>query len=409
VKIVFVNRFFFPDSSATSQMLSDLAIDLAQDHEVHVVTSRLKYDDPAAGLPPREHVKGVVVHRVWTSRFGRRSHLGRTVDYLTFYLSSMLRLLAVLSAGDLVVVMTDPPLISVAAAVVGKLKRARILNWLQDLFPEVANELDFKHLARTTGEILGWCRDRSLSMASCNVVLGDAMAAKVAGRAIPAERIRVIHNWSSGTQVRPLAPELNGLRREWGLDGKFVVGYSGNMGRAHDFTSLLGAAQQLAHRRDIVFLLIGAGKQRPDLEAAVSRQRLTNVMFRPYQPREILAQSLTAPDCHIVSLKPVLEGLIVPSKLYSSLAAGRPVIFLGADDGEVGRLMKAGPAFGIRVDPEDVTGLVRAIEHLSADPGRSAALGLAGRRIFEQRFDQPIAVAKWRALIAETAAPPAHN
>jgi glycosyltransferase involved in cell wall biosynthesis len=409
VKIVFVNRFFFPDSSATSQMLSDLAIDLAQDHEVHVVTSRLEYDDPAAGLPAHEQVKGVVVHRVWTSRFGRRSHLGRTVDYLTFYLSSMLRLLAVLRAGDLVVVMTDPPLISVAAAVVGKLKRARIVNWLQDLFPEVANELDFKHLARTTGELLGWCRDRSLSMASCNVVLGDAMAAKVAGRAIPAERIRVIHNWSSGTQVRPLAPELNGLRREWGLDGKFVVGYSGNMGRAHDFTSLLGAAQQLAHRRDIVFLLIGAGKQRPDLEAAVSRQRLTNVMFRPYQPREILAQSLTAPDCHIVSLKPVLEGLIVPSKLYSSIAAGRPVIFLGAEDGEVGRLMKAGPAFGIRVDPEDVTGLVRAIEHLSADPGRSAALGLAGRRIFEQRFDQPIAVAKWRALIAETAAPPAHN
>jgi colanic acid biosynthesis glycosyl transferase WcaI len=409
VKIVFVNRFFYPDSSATSQMLSDLAIDLAQDHDVHVVASRLEYDDPAAGLPAQEHVKGTVVHRVWTSRFGRRSHLGRTVDYLTFYLSAMLRLIAVVSAGDLVVVMTDPPLISVPAALIGRLKRARVLNWLQDLFPEVANELDFKYLARTTGKILGWCRDRSLSMASCNVVLGDAMAAKVAARAIPAERIRVIHNWSSGTLVQPLAPELNALRREWGLDGKFVVGYSGNMGRAHDFTALLGAAQQLAHRDDILFLLIGAGKQRPELEAAVSRQRLTNVMFRPYQPRDILAQSLTAPDCHIVSLKPVLEGLIVPSKLYSSLAAGRPVIFLGADDGEVGRLMRAGPPFGIRVDPDDVTGLVRAIEQLSADPGRSAALGLAGRRLFEQRFDQPIAVAKWRALIAETAAAPAHN
>jgi colanic acid biosynthesis glycosyl transferase WcaI len=235
------------------------------------------------------------------------------------------------------------------------------------------------------------------------------MAVKIAGRAISDARIRVIHNWSSGTQVQPLAPELNALRREWGLDGKFVVGYSGNMGRAHDFTSLLGAAQRLAHRDDIRFLLIGAGKQRPDLEAAVRGHRLTNVMFRPYQPREILAQSLTAPDCHIVSLKPVLEGLIVPSKLYSSIAAGRPVIFLGADDGEVGRLMKAGPAFGIRVDPDDVDGLVRAIEMLSADRSRSAALGLVGRRIFEERFDQPIAVAKWRALIAETAAQPAQN
>jgi glycosyltransferase involved in cell wall biosynthesis len=210
----------------------------------------------------------------------------------------------------------------------------------------------------------------------------------------------VIHNWASGEEIRPLAPALNPLRREWGLDGKFVVGYSGNMGRAHDFSSLIAAARQLAARRDIVFLLIGGGKQRPELEAAVQAQRLTNVMFRPFQSRDALGHSLTVPDCHIVSLRSALEGLIVPSKLYSSLAAGRPVIFLGAPDGEVGRLLTEGPPFGVQVATDDVAGLVRAIEQLQSDPARAGTLGLAGRRLFEQRFDKPVAVAKWRALIA---------
>jgi colanic acid biosynthesis glycosyl transferase WcaI len=408
VKVVFINRFFYPDTSATSQMLSDLAIHLAEDHEVHVVTSRLRHDQQGDALPAIDRVERTFVHRVWSSRFGRRSHLGRTIDYATFYVSATLRLLLLIQPGDLVVPMTDPPLISVAAALAARVKGGRLVNWLQDMFPEVAAELDFKRLARGVGDILVWCRDRSLSMASCNVVLGDLMAAKVAGRAIPARCIRVIHNWSSGDEIRPLAPELNPLRREWGLDGKFVVGYSGNMGRAHDFSSLMAAARQLAHRDDVVFLLIGAGKQRPELEATARAQGLTNVMFRPFQSREALAHSLTAPDCHIVSLKPLLEGLIVPSKLYSSIAAGRPVIFLGSHDGEVGRLLKDGPPFGMQVASDDVGGLVRAIEQLSADRARTAALGLAGRRLFEQQFDKPIAFAKWRAVITETASQPAH-
>ena len=176
------------------------------------------------------------------------------------------------------------------------------------------------------------------------------------------------------------------------------------MGRAHDFASLLGAAERLTGRSDIMFLLIGGGKQRGALETEVRARGLSNVIFYPYQPREVLAQSLTAPDCHIVSLKPSLEGLIVPSKLYSSLAAGRPVIFLGACDGEVSRLMNAGPTFGIRVAPDDVTGLVRAIECLHANPAQSAAFGTTGRQLFERYFDQPIALAKWTSLIAELGA-----
>ena len=404
MKVIFLNRFFYPDISPTSLILSDLAFHLAEGRRVHVITSRLKYDQADEPLPRSESIRGVSVHRVWTSRFGRDSLVGRTVDYLTYYVSATLGLFLLVARGDVVVSMTDPPLISVPASIVARLKGARMVNWLQDIFPEVAGELDFKRLPRLTGSVLAWFRDRSLSTAMCNVVLGDLMAAKLTGRAIPAGQIRVIHNWSSGEAIKPLAPDRNPLRRAWGLDGKFVVGYSGNMGRAHEFVSLLGAAERLNGRADIVFLLIGGGKQRATLEAEVHARGLSHVVFYPYQPREVLAHSLTVPDCHIVSLKPSLEGLIVPSKLYSSLAAGRPVIFLGAHDGEISRLMDSSPAFGIRVAPDDVTGLVHAIERLSANRDQSAAFGTMGRQLFERYFDQPIALAKWTSLIAELGA-----
>jgi hypothetical protein len=137
--IIFVNRFFFPDHSATSQLLSDLCFFLAgKGFQVHVVTSRQLYEDPEAELDTEEEVNGVKVHRVWTSRFGRTNLLLRAVDYLTFYLSAGYQLLLLVSRGNVIVAKTDPPLISVVAWLVARLKGAALINWLQDLYPEVA-------------------------------------------------------------------------------------------------------------------------------------------------------------------------------------------------------------------------------------------------------------------------------
>jgi len=124
-------------------------------------------------------------------------------------------------------------------------------------------------------------------------------------------------------------PVANSLREEWNLGQKFVVGYSGNFGRAHDFATVLDAAAMLRDLRDVHFLFVGNGAQLPWVQARVAALGLTDVSFRPYQPLDRLALSLSVPDLHLVSLKPELEGLIVPSKFYSVLAAGRPVLFVG--------------------------------------------------------------------------------
>src|SRR5882762_1434401 len=154
-KIVFVNRFFFPDQSATSQILTDLAFYLAgSGHDVHVVTSRQRYEEPRASLPSAEVVKGVKIHRIWTSRFGRDKLLGRTADYLSFYLSAGWRLLHLAARDDTLVAKTDPPLISIVAAVVARLRGARLVNWVQDVFPETAMALGVTGMRGWLGSVL---------------------------------------------------------------------------------------------------------------------------------------------------------------------------------------------------------------------------------------------------------------
>jgi colanic acid biosynthesis glycosyl transferase WcaI len=398
VKIVFLNRYFYPDHSATSQMLSDLAFHLAtQGQFVHVITSRQRYDDSGAALPSFELVRGVAVHRVWTSRFGRDRLPGRALDYLTFYLFAAARLVGLLRKGDVVVAKTDPPLISVPTALVGRLRRARLVNWLQDLFPETAERLGLRFAAGPVGACLRWCRNLSLRAAQANVVVGERMRAVVEGFAPGSTN--AIHNWADGSAIRPIAQGANPLRAQWGLDGKFVVGYSGNMGRAHEFGTIIDAAERLRGEPGIVFLFIGDGSERETLEREARARGLTNVLFQPYQLRTALTESLSVADVHLVSLRPELEGLIVPSKFYGIAAAGRSTIFVGAHDGEIARLIAA-HGCGLTVPTGASKTLAEAVRSLRDDPERLAGMGNAARHLFETRFDQRMAMKRWEDVLA---------
>ena len=341
MKIIFVNRFYAPDHSATSQMLTDLAAALAADGiPVHVVTSRLRYDDAAASLAPREAIDGVDVHRVWTSGFGRGNLVGRAFDYLSFYVTAAAKLAALARSGDVIVAKTDPPLVSVVAGWVARMRGARLVNWLQDIFPEVAANLGVGPTRGAVGRLLRWLRDGSLRHAAANVVLGRRMRERVTALGVDPRKIAVIPNWADGARLRPMPRDGNPLRAEWGLGDRFVVGYSGNLGRVHDFRTVLDAADALRAQPDIVFQFIGGGAQMEALRQTVAERRLPNVVFKPYQPREMLGQSLGAADVHLVTLRPELEGLVVPSKFSGVAAVGRPTIFIGDPEGEIGSIVR---------------------------------------------------------------------
>lgn len=360
-----MNRYFQPDHSATSQIASDLAEHLAgRGWDVAAIACRQRYDDPNARLPPRETWNGVAIRRVWSTRFGRAGLAGRAIDYLTFYASAFFAIRRERRA--VIVAMTDPPMLSVLAA----LAAPRVVNWLQDLFPEVAEALGIR-----APRFLRRIRDWSLRRARANVVLGGRMAARV-------PKAVVIHNWADAN-LRPI--DDAGPRRS------FSVGYSGNLGRAHEFGTIIGAMQQLP---DVRFVFTGGGAQ---LES-VRRAAGANAEFRPYAPRERLSESLSSVDAHLVSLQPSLEGLIVPSKFYGVLAVGRPVIFIGARDGELARLIEEHRC-GAVVEPGDVDGLKRAIAEVAGDREMSRR----GRELYLARFAPHHAFAAWERVIEEAA------
>ncbi len=412
MRIIFVNRYFHPDHSATSQLLTDLTVDLAKTHEVMVVTSRQRYDDPLAALAPRDSVDRVRIHRVWTTRFGRGNLPGRAIDYLTFYFAAGMALWRIVAPGDVVIAKTDPPLVSVVATLACRLRGARLVNWLQDLFPEVAEALGTRWVRGPVAACLRGLRNASLRAARTNIVLGERMASRVEALGIRRESIRIIPNWANGAQIRPIDARSSPMRREWGLQRRFVVSYSGNMGRAHEFDTILRAARlvQAAEaeapaeiRKRTAFLFIGGGAQRESIERKGRELGLTELIFMPYQTREKLSESLGAADVHLASLRPELEGLIVPSKIYGILAAGRPVVFIGAEDGEIGRLVRR-EDLGFVVEPGKDAELADILLKLRDDEPLRLEMGARARRVFEAQFDFAIGARKFGEMLAAAAA-----
>ena len=403
MRIHFINRFFFPDHSATSQILTDLAFHLAQKGDtVSVITSRLFYEDPTAILPSSEYINGVHVRRIATTRFGRDRLLGRALDYVSFHFSAGWAAWRTVRRGDILVAKTDPPLISVVAMAVARLRGARLVNWIQDVFPEVATTLGVGIGQGLLGTVSAAMRDASLRAARCNVVLGERMADLLVQRGIARERIVTIPNWADDVVIVPIISAVNELAADWGLTGKFVVGYSGNLGRVHEFGTILDAARILKDDSRIVFLFVGSGAQSEAVKREVAERNLRNFVFRPYQPRERLSWSLGASNLHLVSLRPDMEGLIVPSKFYGVAAAGRPVAFVGDKNGEIAQIVRrhdCGASFAVG----DAGGLASYIRKLADEPEEAARLGTNARAALDANYSQAKAMQKWEIMLSTIA------
>jgi glycosyltransferase involved in cell wall biosynthesis len=399
-RITVVNRFFAPDLSPTSELLTQLAARLAAEGwVVTAVASRSLYNAPGA-LPPTDTIDGVSVRRLWVTRLARHGLAGRVIDYLTFYIMVFLVLTAHLRRGDILVVNTDPPLIGLVCLLAARLRGARLVNWLHDLYPEVAAAHGLAIGRGPVGGVLERLRDASLRGAGLNIAICQEMAASVERRA-PGVPVRVIHNWCDDQAIRPIPAQANPLRAAWELEGLFVVGYSGNLGRTHDWRTIALAAQRLGQRDDVLFLMIGGGAGMTALQAEVTRLGLERrFRFKPYQPREALALTLALADLHLVSLLPAFNGLLFPSKLYAAAAAGRGVIAIGDPAGELATLVRRHRC-GEAAASGDDAGLAAIVESCVADPHLTAEWGARARAMIEEGFSRDHALACWTAAIAQ--------
>jgi colanic acid biosynthesis glycosyl transferase WcaI len=394
-QLIFINRYFHPDQSASSQLLSDLAFALAEaQRDILILTSRQCYDDPDARLPSYEVRGQVKVHRLAGTRFGRTALLGRSIDYFSFYVSMVVTLLKLARAGDTIVAMTDPPMIGMLARPIAWLKGCRLINWLQDLYPEVALAVGTPFLTPTVVKIIKRFRDRSLRAADCNVVISTAMAEKVSTLDIKKERIQLIHNWVDDRVLSPIPAHDNPLRQAWALQDKFVVGYSGNLGRAHDIETILQASVELIDSQ-ILFLCIGGGTQYDALKKATEKRGLMQLFrFMPYQSATDLSYSLSAADLHWVSHKPEFDGLLFPSKFYGIAAVGRGIIAITSGQSELAKLVSEYQC-GLVIEQGNGKALALELKRLRHAPELCSTMGTHARAMLNARFTRAQAIKTW--------------
>ncbi len=395
-RVVFVNRFYWPDEPATAQLLTDLAEGLAAEGwAVSVIASH----PGRPGVPGCEQRNGVSIHRVRGPRWGRHSLLGRMADFAAFLVGASWRCVRVLHRGDTLVTKTDPPLLGVILWPWARLCRARQIHWVQDIYPEVA-------MAVTAGRASLWLlaslrgvRDFTWRHSAGCVALGDDMAAFIRARGVEGSHISIIGNWApTGLALAPTA-EVAALRRDWGLGDKFVIAYSGNLGRVHDLDPVLDLAGLLRDEPHIAFLFIGGGAQHARLRQRALDEQLRNVHFQPAQPRDRLAAALGVGDLHLVTLLPSCASLVFPSKLYGVAALGKPILFLGPDDSEPARLVRA-YGMGIACHREAIAEVAATVRLLARNPVALAKYGAAADAFAQTAGASRIALARWQEKFA---------
>lgn len=333
--VLFINRVYPPDVAATGQLLAELATGLhGLGWQVTVVTSR-----STKGADTCEHLDGVSVERVSGLPFTRASHWRRLLSYVSLYPALLWRALR-LPKADVVVTMTDPPLQLLLGVVLKRFRKARLVHWAQDIYPELAEALGVLPANGIATLLLRRLSTWGLKHHDHIVTVGECMQQRLVERGIDAARISVIPNWADHQLIHPIAHDSNPFRQRHGLQGRFVVMYSGNLGLAHDFMSIVDAAELLQQSLpEVLFLFVGEGPQRAWLIEQIKTRRLENIRLLPPQSKHDLAASLGAADLHLVSMRQSLVGLLVPSKVYGILAAGRPLLFLGPESSEVARLV----------------------------------------------------------------------
>lgn len=392
-RLLALNQYYSPAAEADGQLLADLCQALLDEYDVTVVTGRTR----AARQPGRRMHRGVEVIRVPSFAFPRRRLSLRAVNYVSYAALAMPAAMA-RARPDVVLCMTNPPFLGDAAYAVARRFGAPLVVVSQDLFPEVATVLG--HLdSGPTARALGRATRFYLERADRVVALGDTMRRRLEAKGVPPERIRVIPNWVDTGAIVPFPPD-NEWSRAHGLDGRFVVMHSGNVGHAQDLESLVRASTLLRDLDDLAVVVVGGGAGHPDLVRLVTALGANKVRLLPHQPRSLLSKSLSAASVHVVGLARGLAGYVVPSRAYGVLAAGRPLIAAVDSDSETAALVRKARC-GFVVPPGEPEALAAAIREAHASRPELDAMGRRARAHAVAEADRSIAVARYRSLLAE--------
>lgn len=405
--VAFFNRSFYPDTAATGQLLTDLCEDLVRNHgcRVSVVAGVPLLPSGAAPrvgwrLVGRETYRGVDIFRALGTHFDKMRFAGRASNYITYFVSACWAGLR-LDRPDVVVALTDPPIIGLAALLAARRFRVPLVMSYRDLFPEVTALLPDFH-SDTIDALLQAVNRFLVRKAARVVALGETMRRRlIEDKGAPPEKTVIIPDWADTSAISP-GPKRNAFSEAHGLAGRFVVMHSGNIGFSQSLETVVDAAMILRDVADIHVVFVGEGVKKADLEDRARSLGLSNITFLPFQPKERLAESFASADVFIVSLQRGLAGYIVPSKLYGILAAGRPYVAAVEDTCEIALIARAHQC-GLVAEPSNARDLAEKILIFHRDRERLARFG-ANARSAAFAFDRTLQVGNYFTLLRTIAA-----
>jgi glycosyltransferase involved in cell wall biosynthesis len=371
--VLLLNEYYPPDTSATAKMAMQVAETLAQRHKVTVVAGRPSYDPEefySYSFLRRDERSNVVVERVGSTAFPRHKMKRRVSNYLSYLALAVPR--ALMIRPDVVLAMTDPPVAGIAGAFVARMSGRPFVYNIRDLYPDMAvggGIVPPGSWAERWERVHRW----ALRHATRVIVLGDDMRDRIVSKGIAPERVVVVRDGASPPAATPEPDHIVVKEIRGGF--AFVAVHAGNLGFYGAWETLLKAADILRNE-NVGLVFIGDGANRASLE--LSAANATNVRFLPFRPVEQVPHVMMAGDVHIVTVKRGLEGVVVPSKLYSILAAGRPVLVVAPAQCDAARIvLEAG--CGLAADPDDPAAVAAAICELRDHPARLIEMGRRAR------------------------------
>ena len=381
VRILLLNLYYPPDTSATAKMAQTVVDALSAAHEVTVVCGRPSYEpterrawrlwrtETAGGSLQAAKAK---IIRVGSTDYSRTEMRRRVLNYLTYVALSVPVSLFV--RCEVVLGMTDPPFEGIVAALVALLKGKPLVYNVRDLYPDMAmgGSIVKPGLLTKVWEMLHrWALRRSKRV----VVLGEDMRARIVAKGVKAERVTVVRDGAEICEAESSpAVDFEVVRAIRG-DFKFVLLHAGNLGFYGAWETLVAAARKLADE-GIGLVFVGDGAQREQVKGAAAD--CTNVRFLPFFPAGKISSVLAAPDAHVVTVKRGLEGVIVPSKMYGILAAGKPIVAVAPPDTDVAKIGEE-RGFAVSADPDDALRLADVIRQVSRNAEKLRRMGEAAR------------------------------
>ena len=382
MQVLFINQFFWPDTAATGQLLTDVAREIdPQLHAVTVLCGKSVYGAVDSVSPPPVKI-------VQCADFAfSRGKFGRVLSYASFLLGAMMQGVRG-PKPELVLSLTTPPLVSLVGTLLKSVRGARHIIWEMDVYPDIAVDLNVLKRKSIVTRVIGFLADLPRKRADGIIALGEDMKARLIARGIPADKIVVAENWADGEEIVP-GPFT---------DGPLVVHYSGTFGLAHEERTIALAMRALRNDERFRFVFVGGGARRAPLEEFCQKEGIANAEFRAYAGRSDLSQSFAEGHVGLVTQIPETAGSVVPSKSYGIMAAGRPMLYVGPRTATPARLL-ARHNFGWRIEPGNPDAMVRLLHRLEQDRGLVREAGARARTAFEQYYDRPIGVGRILSIL----------